>query len=67
MKKLLVILIALGLVGISTAAVAQIQPAGPVASVCSTQVLRVSCDLIGQTPGCYPFDFETGSGGVRQQ
>jgi len=60
MKKLLVILVLLSFVGIGSVAFAQTTP--PVAELCSTQVLRVDCSLVGQTPGCDPFDFETGFG-----
>jgi hypothetical protein len=57
MKKLLVILMLLSLVGIGSVA-----SAADVASLCSTNVLRVDCSLGGQNAQCGPFDFETGEG-----
>ena len=63
MKKLLVILMMVSLIGLSTGAFAQVT--APVASGLRTEVLRLDCGLSGQGPTCSPFDFQTGDSGGR--
>jgi len=64
MKKLLVILMLLSLVGISTAAFAQ---SLQIPTICKTTTLRVNCLGGEQGDVCYPFDFETGGLGACGQ
>ncbi len=56
MKKLLVILTLVSLVGLSTGAFAQVLP---VASTCNTAVGRIPCEAVQSVNNCIPFDFET--------